>query len=114
MAYGFEFMAHVPLVISGVTIAEDVECDCWGNYDPGSQDGRVEEITLGLGERKTTLHRQSNDPERRMLFVALAPRVKASAGYSDALNALLRGDPNAEHALGAFETGVSCAMGRYA
>lgn len=24
------------------------------------------------------------------------------------------GDPNAEHGLGAFETGVSCAMGRFA
>jgi hypothetical protein len=111
MTCTFEFDACVPLVVNGTTIAEDVECEVFANHDPGSGSARVVQITLGLGRPRMTLDCDTNDPDRRALFNALAPRLKRSAEWSDAFNAMIRAegldrDPNAEHCLDARQLGV--------
>ena len=111
MTCTFEFTACVPLVVHGVTIAEDVECEVFANYDPGSGSARIVQITLGLGRPRMTLDCDTRGPDKRTLFKALAPRLKQTAEWSDAFNAMIRAegldrDPNAEHRLDARQRGV--------
>jgi hypothetical protein len=115
MKHDLEFTAYVPLVIEGVTLAEDLECEVTGTYDDDTGDAEITDIVFEEGKRRLRLGRSryevGDDSGRGALWKLLAPRIEASVWFKTALEDLisdegLADDPVAEHRLGAFEYGV--------
>lgn len=111
----FDFDACVPLVIDGVTISEDLECEVLARYDPVSDCAVILQIDIREQGNLISLSAKSTTPLHRALWDALVPVIDASAAMDAALSEHLdendlRVPVHGEHRLTAAQLGV----GRFA